>query len=161
MILESGAYRVGMKEIRERKNMTRQELADSIGVSVRTVGRYETGDRLPDIDRQEKIAFCLGVSVEELGLEKGRKMEKTRSSETNGLGQQYENIQNDENRNKEEKEILGERHGLLCAYRARPDKYHSDTLYFPPCLYESCSAYRRGKCTFREERDEMEDVWWT
>ena len=121
-----------LKEIREERNVTRQELADQVGVSVRTVGRWETGERLPDAARQERIAASLGVQVEELGWKKQEEKEVCKEDK---------NWWDDE---ETEEEML------LCAFRARPDRFNKSAIYFPPCLRESCSAYRNGKCTFEK-----------
>ena len=46
--------------------LTQKELADKIGVSDKTVSKWETGKGLPDITLLEPLAGALGVSVSEL-----------------------------------------------------------------------------------------------
>lgn len=55
-----------IKELRERKGLTQLELADIIGVSDKTVSKWETGKGLPDISLIEPLAKNLEVSVIEL-----------------------------------------------------------------------------------------------
>ncbi len=55
-----------IKELRERKGLTQLELADIIGVSDKTVSKWETGKGLPDISLIEPLAKNLEVSVVEL-----------------------------------------------------------------------------------------------
>lgn len=55
-----------IKELRERKNLTQIELADIIGVSDKTISKWETGKGLPDISLVEPLAKTLGVSIIEL-----------------------------------------------------------------------------------------------
>lgn len=55
-----------IKELRENSNMTQQQLGDKIGVSSKTVSKWETGKGLPDISLLEPLAQALRVSVPEL-----------------------------------------------------------------------------------------------
>ena len=55
-----------IKSLRERRGMTQTELADKIGVSSKTVSKWETARGLPDITLLQPLAQALGVSVIEL-----------------------------------------------------------------------------------------------
>lgn len=55
-----------IKELREKQNLTQTELADIIGVSDKTISKWETGKGLPDISLIEALAKNLKVSVIEL-----------------------------------------------------------------------------------------------
>ena len=55
-----------IKTLREQKSLTQLELAEIIGVSDKTVSKWETGKGYPDITLLEPIADALGVSVPEL-----------------------------------------------------------------------------------------------
>ena len=55
-----------IKAIRETHNMTQVELAERIGVSSKTVSKWETGKGLPDISLLQPLAQALGISVIEL-----------------------------------------------------------------------------------------------
>lgn len=55
-----------IKNLREKKGITQAELAAQIGVSDKTVSKWETAKGLPDISLIEPLAKALGVSVIEL-----------------------------------------------------------------------------------------------
>ena len=55
-----------IKQLRESRNMTQTELADRIGVSSKTVSKWETAKGLPDISLLQPLAQALGISVIEL-----------------------------------------------------------------------------------------------
>lgn len=55
-----------IKQLREAKGMTQIELADKIGVSSKTVSKWETAKGLPDITLLEPLAQALQVCVMEL-----------------------------------------------------------------------------------------------
>ena len=55
-----------VKELREGRKMTQAELAEKIGVSSKTVSKWETGKGLPDISLLQPLAQALGISVIEL-----------------------------------------------------------------------------------------------
>lgn len=55
-----------IKQLREKCGMTQAELAERIGVSDKTVSKWETAKGLPDISLLQPLAQALGVSVIEL-----------------------------------------------------------------------------------------------
>ena len=55
-----------IKSLRESRNLTQSELADKIGVSSKTVSKWETAKGLPDISLLQPLAQALGISVIEL-----------------------------------------------------------------------------------------------
>ncbi len=55
-----------IKKLREEKGMTQSGLAEKLGVSDKTVSKWETGKGYPDITLIEPISDTLGVSVSEL-----------------------------------------------------------------------------------------------
>lgn len=55
-----------IKQLREAKHMTQVQLAEAIGVTDKTVSKWETAKGLPDITLIEPLAKVLGVSVIEL-----------------------------------------------------------------------------------------------
>lgn len=55
-----------IKELRIRNNITQLQLADWLGVSDKTVSKWETGKGYPDITLLEPIAEALCVSIAEL-----------------------------------------------------------------------------------------------
>ena len=55
-----------IKQLRESRNLTQAELAQKLGVSSKTVSKWETGKGLPDISLLQPLAQALGISVIEL-----------------------------------------------------------------------------------------------
>lgn len=55
-----------IKALREKKKLTQAQLADQLGVSDKTISKWETGRGLPDITLLEPLAGALSVSVPEL-----------------------------------------------------------------------------------------------
>ncbi len=55
-----------IKELRENQNLTQSELGSIIGVSDKTISKWETGKGLPDISLIEPLSRALKVSVIEL-----------------------------------------------------------------------------------------------
>ena len=55
-----------IRALREGRNMTQSELAETIGVSSKTVSKWETAKGLPDITLLQPLAQALGISVIEL-----------------------------------------------------------------------------------------------
>lgn len=55
-----------IKNLRESRNLTQAELAEMIGVSSKTVSKWETAKGLPDITLLQPLSQALGISVIEL-----------------------------------------------------------------------------------------------
>ncbi len=55
-----------IKERREEKKLTQVELAEKLGVSNRTISKWENGNHLPDYSMLEDICDTLDVSINEL-----------------------------------------------------------------------------------------------
>lgn len=55
-----------IKELREKNHMTQVELAERLGVSDKTISKWETAKGYPDISLLEPLASTLGVSIAEL-----------------------------------------------------------------------------------------------
>ena len=55
-----------IRQLRECRNMTQAELAEKIGVSSKTISKWETAKGLPDIGLLQPLAQALGISVIEL-----------------------------------------------------------------------------------------------
>ena len=55
-----------IKQLRENRNMTQAELAEKIGVSDKTISKWETAKGLPDIGLLQPLAQALGISIMEL-----------------------------------------------------------------------------------------------
>ncbi|MCQ2505004.1 MAG: helix-turn-helix domain-containing protein [Saccharofermentans sp.] len=55
-----------IRTLREKNKMTQADLACKLGVSDKTISKWETGRGLPDISLVEDLASALGISVGEL-----------------------------------------------------------------------------------------------
>ena len=55
-----------IKELREKKHFTQKQLAEVLGVSDKTISKWETDRGLPDIGLIGSLSEALGVSVAEL-----------------------------------------------------------------------------------------------
>lgn len=55
-----------IKTLREKRDLTQTELAEKIGVSSKTVSKWETAKGLPDISLLQPLAQALGISLIEL-----------------------------------------------------------------------------------------------
>ena len=55
-----------IKQLREKRNMTQAELGQQIGVTPKTISKWETAKGLPDISLLQPLAQALGISVIEL-----------------------------------------------------------------------------------------------
>lgn len=55
-----------VRQLREIRGMTQAELGEKIGVSSKTVSKWETGKGLPDISLLQPLAQALGISLIEL-----------------------------------------------------------------------------------------------
>ena len=63
-VLESFGQRI--RSLRIEKGLSQQQLSDLIFVTRKTVGNWESGNRLPDITMLSRLADCLGVETYEL-----------------------------------------------------------------------------------------------
>lgn len=55
-----------LKNFREQKNLTQEELASLSGISARSIQRYENGTNRPRVEAAEKIAKALDIQVDVL-----------------------------------------------------------------------------------------------
>ena len=67
-----------LRELRKERGVTQEQLAETLGVSSRTVSRWETGSNLPDLDLLMLLADYHGVELRELldGERKDTKMNR-------------------------------------------------------------------------------------
>lgn len=67
-----------LKLLRKEKEITQEQFAEIMGVSGRTVSRWETGANMPDLDILIQIADYYDVEIREIldGERKGEKMNK-------------------------------------------------------------------------------------
>ena len=55
-----------IKQLREARNLTQAELAQQLGVSSKSISKWETAKGLPDVTLLQPLAQALGISVIEL-----------------------------------------------------------------------------------------------
>ena len=55
-----------LKTLRKEKGLTQEGLAEKLGVSNRTVSRWETGSNMPDIGMLVELADFFEVSIPEI-----------------------------------------------------------------------------------------------
>lgn len=55
-----------LRELRQARSISREQLAVSVGRSYPSIHHYESGGTVPSIDVAEKLADALGVSVTDL-----------------------------------------------------------------------------------------------
>lgn len=55
-----------IKAIRKEKNLTQREAAERMGISEKTVSKWETGNELPEVSLMLPLCNLLGISVNEL-----------------------------------------------------------------------------------------------
>ena len=55
-----------LKDLRREKEITQEQLAEELGVSGRTISRWETGNNMPDISLLVEIAEYFDVSISEI-----------------------------------------------------------------------------------------------
>ena len=61
--IKAGAF---LKDLRKDKGITQEQLAEELGVSGRTISRWETGKNMPDISLLVEIAEFFDVSIPEI-----------------------------------------------------------------------------------------------
>ena len=52
--------------MRKQQGMTQEQLGECLGVTNKTVSRWETGKYMPDIDKLQQLSAILGISINEL-----------------------------------------------------------------------------------------------
>ncbi len=55
-----------LKELRKQKNITQEQLANHLGISQQSVGKWERGEGYPDITLLPAIALYFGITLDEL-----------------------------------------------------------------------------------------------
>ena len=58
--------RMTVKALRVNKGLTQGEMAKMLGVSKKTVGAWENGKSMPNLDKVEAICSILGVKYDDV-----------------------------------------------------------------------------------------------
>jgi len=86
-----------LRSLRQQKNITQEALANHLGITPQSVGKWERGEGFPDITWLPKIAFYFDVTVDELlGVGKAKMQERLNAyfAESNVYYQTGENDKN-------------------------------------------------------------------
>lgn len=59
------SFKIRLRKIMNRNNVTQDELADSLNLSRRTISRYVNGETIPDALMLKKISLALGCPLDE------------------------------------------------------------------------------------------------
>ena len=72
---KTGAF---LRELRLGKSLTQEQLAEALGVSNRSVSRWENGNNMPDLDLLLELSRLYGVGVDEIldGKRKENRMDE-------------------------------------------------------------------------------------
>ena len=84
---------------RREQNLTQQQLAEKIGVSNKTVSKWETGKTMPDYSVVEPLCEALNISVSELIAGKEKDPEENNSSQEDIALLSYKIEQLEKNKN--------------------------------------------------------------
>lgn len=55
-----------LKELRKEHNMTQEQLGDKIGVTNKTISRWETGNYMPPVENLKQLSDIYQVSINEI-----------------------------------------------------------------------------------------------
>ena len=55
-----------LAELRKENNMTQEQLGDKLGVTNKTISRWETGTYLPPVDILEQLSKMYGITINEI-----------------------------------------------------------------------------------------------
>lgn len=85
-----------LREIRKRKKLSQTELADLIGVKLRTIGSWERGETVPNIEQAWNCAVVLGCSINDLcGWPDSKNEQNVEDSGLKSLSDSYESMNDD------------------------------------------------------------------
>lgn len=77
-----------LAELRKEKNLTQAELGDKLGVTNKTISRWETGNYMPPVEMLEELSNMYGLTINELlsgkklSTEEYKEMAETNIKET-------------------------------------------------------------------------------
>jgi len=77
-----------LAELRKEKNLTQAELGEKLGVTNKTISRWETGSYMPPVEMLEELSNMYGMSINELlsgkklSTEEYKEMAETNIKET-------------------------------------------------------------------------------
>ena len=127
-----------LKQYREDKGLTQEQLAGMIGVAKTTITGYERGNRTPDVDKIKKLSAALGVTGDDLldtGI--GSKETPVVSPEAMKLAQDYDGL---DGHGKRVLRLVADEEKARCVERAR-SAGDEEIIYFNlPQYHQRMSA---------------------
>lgn len=106
-----------IKQLRQSKGITQEQLAEAVNVSCPAVSKWERGETLPDITLLQPLAFYFGVSLDEL---MGYDKEKVNEEIENVISEYWQYYYKDNSK-------AGE---IICgAFREYPNDYRVMSCY--------------------------------
>ena len=91
-------------DLRKKKGLSQEELANRLNVSRQTISKWEVGDSTPDMEKLIAMSDLFGVSLDELILDKAPGPEPSAQPEKPGLYSDIkEKLLTEENRCKTKK----------------------------------------------------------
>jgi transcriptional regulator with XRE-family HTH domain len=64
--MENKVFQERLKKLRNERDLSQDSVGKSLNIGGRTIGNYESGERLPSLDTLVKLADFYGVSVDYL-----------------------------------------------------------------------------------------------
>ena len=55
-----------LAELRKERNLTQAELGEKLGVTNKTISRWETGNYMPSVEILEELSTMYGMTINEL-----------------------------------------------------------------------------------------------
>ena len=77
-----------LAELRKERNLTQAELEEKLGVTNKTISRWETGNYMPSVEMLEELSTMYGMTINELlsgkklSTEEYKEMAETNIKET-------------------------------------------------------------------------------
>ena len=77
-----------LAELRKERNLTQAELGEKLGVTNKTISRWETGNYMPSVEMLEELSTMYGMTINELlsgkklSTEEYKEMAETNIKET-------------------------------------------------------------------------------
>ncbi|MDO5147672.1 MAG: helix-turn-helix transcriptional regulator [Eubacteriales bacterium] len=148
-----------IRSFRAANDMTQKELADKLSISPSTIGMYEQGRRVPDLDTISKIANVFNVTVGYLiGAEKSDEIDSKKddsiqidNSYTNEQREKRRNIQTERLLNEPKKDSLTDDEAMVLNYY---NQYPNEVL---DLLGAFCSLNRKQRAIIIGKCFELED----
>ena len=68
MVISMNQVKIGrfIAEMRKQQNLTQREFADALGISDKTISKWECGNGLPDLSFMQSICKILKIDLNEL-----------------------------------------------------------------------------------------------